>query len=267
MKPGTFILIIVISIMVLIICLRSCEEEDYFEDTEIENSTDTIVDTIPEFPYGKPVQDYEVPKKDIPYKEIVAEWPDSIYKSVEGYLFLNDIQREVIIEVNKCRTNPSRYADEVLVPFLNSINADTVYVDSNGLNIKMREGRPAVQEAIKSLMAQNPVGILKPKDYLCKAAIDHCKDHGPKCYVGHGGSDGSGPMTRVRKYNPKCRGIGENIDYGSSSAVEIVRNLIVDDGVENRGHRDNLYHNYRNIGVGFGEHASIRYMCVIDFEM
>lgn len=53
MKPGTFILIIVISIMVLIVSLRSCEDEDYFEDTEIENSTDTIVETIPEFPYGK----------------------------------------------------------------------------------------------------------------------------------------------------------------------------------------------------------------------
>ncbi|MCH5230002.1 MAG: hypothetical protein J1F12_08440 [Muribaculaceae bacterium] len=192
--------------MILIVCLRSCEDEDYFEDTEIENSIDTIVETIREFPYGKPVQNYEVPKKDIPSKEIVAEWPDSIYKSVEGYSFLNDIQREVIIEVNKCRTNPSRYADEILVPFLNSIGPDTVYVDSNGLNIKMREGKSAVQEAIKSLMTQNPKGMLRPKDYLCKVAIDHCKDQGPKCYVGHGGSDGFGPVTRVRRYNPNVEG-------------------------------------------------------------
>ena len=267
MKPGTLILIIVFLIMVLIFCLRSCEEEDYFEDTKIENSTDTIVETIPEFPYGKPIRDYEVPEKEIPVKEIVSEWPDSIYKSVEGYPFLNDIQKKVIIEVNKCRTNPSRYADEVIVPFLHSIRSDNIYVDKNGLNIKMHEGKTAVEEAISALRNLQPVGILKPKEYLCKAALDHCKDLGPKGYAGHGGSDDSDPMTRVKRYNSKSGGIGENIDYGSNTAEEIVRNLIVDDGVNPRGHRENLYYNYKYIGVGFGKHSTMRYMCVMDFEM
>lgn len=33
--------------------------------------------------------------------------------------------------------------------------------------------------------------MLRPKIYLCKAALDHCNDQGPLSLVGHGGSDGS----------------------------------------------------------------------------
>ena len=266
MKPGALILIIVISIMVLIVSLRSCEDEEYFEDTEIENSTDTIAETIPEFPYGKPVQDYEVPKKDIPSKEKVAEWPDSIYNSVEGYPFLNDIQREVIIEVNKCRTNPSRYADEVLEPFLKSMKSNGTFVDSNGINIITKEGKPAIKEAITALRNKKPCSILKPQNYLCKGALDHCNDHGPHSYVGHDGTDRSSPTDRARRYNSECKGVGENIQYGSSTGKEIVRDLIIDDGVASRGHRKNFYEDYLYIGVGFGPHAGFGNMCVIDFE-
>lgn len=72
--------------------------------------------------------------------------------------------------------------------------------------------------------------------------------------MGHSGSDGSSPMSRVRRHNPKCRGVDENIDYCCRIGAEIILNLIVDDGVPDRGHRDNIFHDYKYVGTAFGPH-------------
>lgn len=196
----------------------------------------------------------------------MTEWPDSIYDVVADAYYLSEIDKDVIIELNKCRTNPSRYADEVLVPFLDKMSSDGVYFDSDGLNIKTNESKKAIDEAINDLKSQKPLHMLKPKDYLCSAAKDHCADQGPHSRVGHGGSDGSSPIIRVRRYNPKCYSVGENIAYGSPTGLEIIRNLIVDDGVPDRGHRKNIFFNYNYVGTAFGPHQGYRFMCVMDFE-
>ena len=269
MKPGKLFLIIFLVFFVLIVILRSCQEDEYIEDNNeqgIIQPLDSIQDNQSDYSEDIIEIPNQNPETVIPSEDIIENWPDSIYSSVKGYPFLSDIQKEVIIEVNKCRSNPSRYADEVLEPFLKSMNPNGIFVDSNGKKIKTKEGKPAVKEAIEALRSQKPCSLLKPQNYLCKGAIDHCKDQGPDSYVGHGGTDGSSPTDRARRYNPKCKGVGENIQYGSSSGKEIVRDLIIDDGVASRGHRENFYEDYVHIGVGFGTHAGYDYMCVIDFE-
>jgi hypothetical protein len=46
----------------------------------------------------------------------------------------------------------------------------------------------------------------------------------------------------------------------------VVRQLILDDGVVNRGHRLTIFDpNLQIAGAGCGPHAVYRYMCVIDF--
>lgn len=159
------------------------------------------------------------------------------------------------------------YAELYLKPLLSNMKDNGTYVNSEGLNIKSDEGKAAIVEAITALQSQNPLSILHPQKYLCQAASDHCNDQGSQSLVGHGGSDGSSPSSRVKRYNPQCRGIGENIDYGSHSAQEIVCSLIVDDGVPDRGHRKNIFNSsYLNVGVAYGSHSGYRQMCVIDFE-
>ena len=45
---------------------------------------------------------------------------------------------------------------------------------------------------------------------------------------------------RIEKYGEWNGKIGENIDFGSNEAMEIVISFLVDDGVSSRGHRMNL---------------------------
>ncbi len=60
--------------------------------------------------------------------------------------------------------------------------------------------------------------------------------------------------------------IGESIYYGPGSARFVVMELIIDDGVADRGHRKSLFNPaFRAAGVACGPHPRFRSMCAIDF--
>jgi uncharacterized protein YkwD len=58
----------------------------------------------------------------------------------------------------------------------------------------------------------------------------------------------------------------ENVDYGQfTSGRDVVVDLIVDDGVPDRGHRRNIFDpSARVAGVACGRHPRYGSMCVID---
>ena len=60
--------------------------------------------------------------------------------------------------------------------------------------------------------------------------------------------------------------IGENISYGRSDARDVVVQLIVDDSLRSRAHRENIFDpEFRIVGVACGEHSTYRAMCVTTF--
>ena len=128
-----------------------------------------------------------------------------------------------------------------------------------------QEGAAAVRECVEVLRRTAPRGTLKPLAALARAAKDQVRLQGPKGQTGHSGPDGSTPDSRVRRYDPGRRFLGENIAYGSSRARDIVVDLLVDDGVPGRGHRENLLRkDFFTVGVAVGPHAKYGSMCVID---
>ena len=75
--------------------------------------------------------------------------------------------------------------------------------------------------------------------------------------------------SRIERHGNWTVGYGENIAYGDyrrAAAADIVRQLIVDDGVPDRGHRLNIFSaDYALAGMACGRHPRHHTVCVIDF--
>ena len=71
---------------------------------------------------------------------------------------------------------------------------------------------------------------------------------------------------RIHRHGKWNRESGENIGYGPKEARDMVMQLIVDDGVPDRGHRKNIFSTvFHTAGVACGPHPVFGNMCVIDF--
>jgi len=101
---------------------------------------------------------------------------------------------------------------------------------------------------------------------LSRAAEDLVKDIGPKGLVSHDSSDGKNVSDRIERYCEWDGSCGENLDFGSKIPIDIVLNLLVDDGVEHRPHRKHLFNpDFHFIGIAVGEHKEYDIVVVIDY--
>lgn len=171
------------------------------------------------------------------------------------------LSADVLEEINFARTQPRRYAD-TLRDYRRHFTGMIVRYPGNPDGLITKEGVRAVDEAIRFLEAQQPLPPLEHSALLALAASDHVRDIGPKGMTGHRSSmDGASPSARLQR-----RGggnyVAEIITFGPPSAIEVVRQWIVNDGNTNRGHRKSVFAEEMIFaGVACGPHRTYRVMC------
>lgn len=178
--------------------------------------------------------------------------------------YLNGIEHEVLAELNLARTNPAGFAEYVAewIPYYEFKHRTLPGQET----IWTTEGVRGVEQAIEYLDSVVPVGALKPLEGLTLAARDHAEDMGPGGGVGHMGMDDSEVSDRVSRYGKWHGKIGEVIAYGAVGARGIVIQLIIDDGVPSRAHRQTIFDpEFVFTGIAVREHAQFGTICVVTF--
>ena len=171
---------------------------------------------------------------------------------------------DILRELNEMRANPAGYAAK--------LESRRKYYSGRMLRmpkqvpIQTAEGVAALNEAVRALRSEKPLPSFSASRALNGAAADHVQDIGPKGLVAHQGTNGSTPSDRVRRHASGFSEVAEVISFGPDDAASVLIDLLVDDGVRNRGHRKILLdRTLRLAGIACGKHAVYRTMCVIDF--
>ena len=130
----------------------------------------------------------------------------------------------------------------------------------------MVEGDNVFKEAITFLKSLQPLKPLQWDQNLARSAQEHVDDIGPKGLLLYQSSDGTEPEDRISKYGNYVESLGENIDFGPNDAMGVIISLTLDDGEEERPHRENLFkQDYQKVGIACGPHKTEFQMCVMDF--
>lgn len=165
----------------------------------------------------------------------------------------------VLGEINRVRANPQAYARQLRHEQLHAAR----YYGEEGYGVT-RDDPAAVEDAIAFLMRQRPLPPLAGDSRLSAAARVHATRQGRYGGVGHGAP---GSLGRRLQAQGVFAGIeAESISYGQRSPREVVRQLVIDSGVADRGHRKDLFGRaFQAAGVACGPHAEWGAMCVIDY--
>ena len=174
--------------------------------------------------------------------------------------------KEIFNLINQFRKNPRELAKklELLRTYL---DPDTnILSEPNKIQIQMVEGDNVFKEAIQFLKSTPPLKPLQWDENLHQSALDHVNDIGPKGLLLYQSSDGTEPEDRISKYGNYIESLGENIDFGPNDAMGVIISLTLDDGEEERPHRENIFkQDYQKVGIACGPHKTEFQMCVMDF--
>ena len=131
-----------------------------------------------------------------------------------------------------------------------------------------KEGASAVNDAIQWLQKCEAACPLAEAGVGLKlAAEDHAVDVGGAGVASHRGGDDSRPEDRATRYGKWKGAVGECLWYGrATTGALVVEDLIVDDGVRDRGHRICVFdQRWKAAAVRAGAHATFGTVVCIEF--
>lgn len=149
--------------------------------------------------------------------------------SVSNSTAMTSEEMQMVDEVNLVRSNPAGY-----IPYIEQ------YIQHLKENGDMGNSIASAQELIAELRRTPSLSVLQTMPCLYTAAKKHGDDQRRRGDTDHQGSDGSWPWDRVTRECPNLKDGNENLVGGPSDIRRAVILLLVDDGIEGRGHRKTM---------------------------
>jgi hypothetical protein len=174
------------------------------------------------------------------------------------------IEQEIFKLQNEIRKDPQSYVEKLE----NSLKfyQNNILSRENEIPIPTYEGVEAVKDAITFLKNQQPVPELAYNKEMSLSCKDLINDIGPKGLVSHEGIENKNLYNRLEKYCDWDGAIAENLDFGFKIPENIIMNMVIDDGDENRYQRKNLFYpDFRYVGIGVGPHREYGICVVIEY--
>lgn len=172
-----------------------------------------------------------------------AEWSKPEYakcNTAAKAIYMTQNERNVIYVLNLMHTNPALFAKTVLPRF----------GDKNDENYK---------SLLDTLLKVPAMPFLYPDKLCYNSAVCHASSSGKVGYVGHVRQTDA--CEQKKYYNAECA------SYGSGRAVDIVMQLLIDDGVPSLGHRYACMASYyTKLGVSVQPHIGYGQNAVLDFK-
>ena len=195
----------------------------------------------------------------------VSDWPLKKLDTARDVSYLSTEEKDVILELNKVRYAPGKYARECIKWMGVFYEGKLLKLPGKDI-LETEEGKAAFDDCIKYLEQSKPAPILYPSNGMSKACMLLVYDQSNTGETGHRGSGNSTPVDRVKNFGTFEGDYAENIHYGDCEPNFVVISLLIDDGVRSRGHRKSILDPTFNFtGVSIGKHKIYGQMCVNTF--
>jgi hypothetical protein len=173
--------------------------------------------------------------------------------------YMSEEEKKVVQYMNLARMDGEKFYLSFIPGFLeyyNSAFGDKILPNNNYL-LSLK----ADLKKVKGLV------VLQPFKSLYLSATFHAQDMGKLGKTGHNSSNGTDCGKRIKRFYPNVSCWSENCSYGMGSAINIVCQLLIDNGVSSLGHRTNiLKSSQRLVGVSIAPHKVYNSNCVMDFS-
>ena len=166
--------------------------------------------------------------------------------------YLSAAEKKVILLLNLVRINPVKFDSTFAAKYIQSIGNDS-YTKS-------------LRKDLRSLSPLQPLAVHKQ---LFECAASHAAALGKSGKIGHNSPNGTSMDARFTHFlkGLKYSMYAENIYYAEDrTPVEIVMDLLIDTGIEEVGHRLNIFDkDARFVGVAMRPHKKYGTCTVQDF--
>ncbi|HJV91081.1 MAG TPA: CAP domain-containing protein [Holophagaceae bacterium] len=174
------------------------------------------------------------------------------------------VEKAIVQELSEARWRPKVYVKHLKA--LREYFDGKVWRLPDQVPLRTQEGVAALDEAIAFLESASSAGPLRFNEGLWQAARELAQDQARTGGVGHVGSQGSRLRERLDRQGTLSSTAGECISYGPEDPRMIVLQLLIDDGVPDRGHRRTIFNpDLHQAGAALASHAQWGQVCVVDF--